>query len=122
MIASNIGPLKSKPPRLPATSVRRQPLHIATRAHDSGVTAAADNEESAVSDADSQGLVVEVEGIGFPAVAESLVALEAGLELRRPVHLAGDQHALWVEPACGCRPVRGSDITMMRRARGKKRR
>ena len=70
-----------------------QLLRVADGVHDPGVAAAAEHDQPAVAHASDQRLVVEDQRIGLPAVvAERLVPLEAGLELGRPVDLAGDQH------------------------------
>ena len=93
MIGSNIAPLRWKPPMIAAILLLTgELLRIADRVDDAGVSAAAQNDEAAVAQAEHERLVVEDQRIRLPAaVAVGLVALEAGLELGRPIDLAGDQ-------------------------------
>src|SRR5262245_12220584 len=70
-----------------------QLLRVANGVDDPGVAAAADQDEAAFAQPQHQRLVVEDQRVGLPAaVTEGIVPLEARLELRRSINLAGDQH------------------------------
>jgi hypothetical protein len=94
MIASNIGPLRWKPPITTAIfSCPVKPLRIADGVHDPGVAAAAEDDEAEFGQPKHHRLVVEDQRVGLPAAStECLVPAEARLELRRSIDLTCDQH------------------------------